>query len=793
MEVDDLEDEELMRKIDKIQTKLKFTVFGKSKPQTARSKKRQEEAAKENETEDAKELLARQIHRMEEHIQQVIKADKGRVTRIFKMKEIIGGSKKSAPEAQAIKNLETNELVVSNSEIKKVTLKYCLKTLENNPPEKEMRELIEFKEELHRLRLENHSYDKEYMISEEDFFMILMKFKSKRSATYDFIVRAGLKFQLAIFKLCKRLISNETFPTRFNLTTLIQLPKKGSAQELENKRFIHIKDWLARLVEALAVQQMKADIFQAGTKFQIGGCPGMRTVFHLFVLKSNIALKVSSGHGVILTLLDLIKFFDKQSLIDACDALHQANVNSKFFRVWYQLNARTEIEVQTGAGVSARGMAGPVTGQGGGGAALASALNLDLGVHRYFKDSIDEDFYGTIRLQPLSYIDDVSRSSPDTNSVRAGNAKFSSLAAEKQLQFHPKKSCYLVIGTEKYKARVRLDAEEEPIRLGKATLGEKKEEKYLGDMLSSMGLAESAEASVRERVAKTKGSIYELRALIEDFRMQTIGGMEAAIDLYESCIVPSLLSNASTWMEVRKETEEKLDGLQDLLGRVLLQVPQSTPKLETRGALGLLGMKWRVWQAKVLLAVAIREQEEGCLAREVWEEQVRMGWPGLAREVKAICKEIGIADITDSQTRIDKDEIKEAIIINHLKCMKEDMSGKKLDIMKRTDMRQRRQYTKLSVEECRMAFRLEVFQFDCRANMPTRYGRDLRCRACGPEAGQQQEQQGEQQEHHVEDQDHLEVCPGYGELWDGLGPASPESRVRYFMRVKMKRMKQQQK
>ena len=64
------------------------------------------------------------------------------------------------------------------------------------------------------------------MITDEDYFMILYKFKSKRSATYDFIVRAGLKFQLAILKLCRRLIKNETFPTRFNLTTLIQLPKK---------------------------------------------------------------------------------------------------------------------------------------------------------------------------------------------------------------------------------------------------------------------------------------------------------------------------------------------------------------------------------------------------------------------------------------------------------------------------------------------------------------------------------------------------------------------------------------
>ena len=232
----------------------------------------------------------------------------------------------------------------------------------------------------------------------------------------------------------------------------MQLPKKGSAQDLDNKRFIHMKEWLPRLVETLTVQPMKADIFNAGTKFQIGGCPRKQTAFHLFVVKSNIASKIMFGKGVILTLLDIIKFFDKQSLIDACDALHIANVNNKFYRVWYLLNSCTEIEVRTGAGTSARGMAGQVTGQGGGGASLASALNLDLGLDRYFGDSSDEDCYGSVRLQPQAYIDDVAGSSHDTNSVRAGNAKFSSLAAEKQLKFHPKKSCYLVFWFSKFES-----------------------------------------------------------------------------------------------------------------------------------------------------------------------------------------------------------------------------------------------------------------------------------------------------------------------------------------------------
>ena len=95
---------------------------------------------------------------------------------------------------------------------------------------------------------------------------------------------------------------------------------------------------------------MKADISSAGTRYQLGECPGMRTVFHLFVVKSNIMMKLRSKQSVIMTFLDLIKFFDKQSLVDACDALYQAKVNQKLFRCWYKLNENTEIEVRTGAG-----------------------------------------------------------------------------------------------------------------------------------------------------------------------------------------------------------------------------------------------------------------------------------------------------------------------------------------------------------------------------------------------------------------------------------------------------------
>ena len=420
--------------------------------------------------------------------------------------------------------------------------------------------------------------------------------------------------------------------------------------------------------------------------------------------------------------------------------------------------------MRTGSGVSARGLAGPVTGQGGGGAALASALNLDIGVQDYFGDSIDEDCYGSVRLQPLIYIDDVNRSCIDVNSMRAGNANFASMAAAKQPNFLFKKSFYLIIGTENFKAKSRLEIQEDPVMLGKSMILEKQEEKYLGDILSSEGLSESVQCTVKDREGKVKGSIYELRAIIEDFRMQAVGGIEAALDLYESCVVPSLLANCPTWLGVKQHTVDRLDSIQDLFGRVLLQVPQSSPRLATRAALGLTGMKWRLLEEKVLLLIAIKQQEDDCLAKQVLQEQARMGWPGLAEEVKYICKEIGLPDASQDMVNISKEDVKQAIKMHNVQAMKISMKGEKLRLLVRSDLRERKEYTQFCVEECRMAFRLETHQFDCRANMPTRYGRDLKCRACCPLAVSKAGPEGAEQEQHDETQEHIEVCRGYANL-----------------------------
>ena len=114
--------------------------------------------------------------------------------------------------------------------------------------------------------------------------------------------------------------------------------------------------------------------------------------------------------------------------------------------------------------------------------------------------------------------------------------------------------------------------------IGAMIIKEKSQEPYLGDMLDSRGLTESVQATIKDREAKVKGSTNELRSIIEVFIMQAIGGMKALIDLYKAFIIPSLLNICSTWFNIDQKYKDSLDAIQDLFGRVLLQLPASTPR-----------------------------------------------------------------------------------------------------------------------------------------------------------------------------------------------------------------------
>ena len=78
---------------------------------------------------DDKKLIERQTKKIEEEIINIKSQKIGRIGSVFEMKELIDGPKKPSQEPTAIKDPVSGDLVVASTEIKRVTLAYCVDNL----------------------------------------------------------------------------------------------------------------------------------------------------------------------------------------------------------------------------------------------------------------------------------------------------------------------------------------------------------------------------------------------------------------------------------------------------------------------------------------------------------------------------------------------------------------------------------------------------------------------------------------------------------------------------------------
>ena len=70
-------------------------------------------------------------------------------------------------------------------------------------------------------------------------------------------------------------------------------------------------------------------------------------------------------------------------------------------------------------------------------------------------------------------------------------------------------------------------------------------------------------------------------------------------------------------------------------------------------------MKLRIWKEKLMLILHIRSLNDETLAKKIYEEQRKEGWPGLVKETKNICEALGIEDV--NKTKMNKIEYKKTV------------------------------------------------------------------------------------------------------------------------------------
>ena len=227
------------------------------------------------------------------------------------------------------------------------------------------------------------------------------------------------------------------------------------------------------------------------------------------------------------------------------------------------------------------------------GGGLISAANLDDSINDYFKYSENEISYSDLRMQPMIYQDDLARIAISRESAQAGNDLIETCLETKLLDLHADKSCYILTGNQEKVKLLRKEIDQNAITLYGEQLKEKNCEKYLGDMIHSDGNAASVAETVKTRSGKVASYIFEARAIIDDTRINTVGGLKAGLDIWEMAYLPSLLNNCQTWVEIEDATIDKLEEIQNQMYRTLLSTPKSTPWPALVWDLGGIKMKFR--------------------------------------------------------------------------------------------------------------------------------------------------------------------------------------------------------
>ena len=165
----------------------------------------------------------------------------------------------------------------------------------------------------------------------------------------------------------------------------------------------------------------------------------------------------------------------------------------------------------------------------------------------------------------MAYQDDVLRDVKDVLCTQVGNIKLAAMMEEKGLEAHTDKTCFIICGDKKFKDKAESDMKRNPIMFGNFQVKHRECDRYLGQMLHGGGLGMSAEATIQERTGRIKGATREIKQIIEDFRMQSIGGLMAAWELWEKALIPSLLSGAGTWFGLGSKSNaiDMCDNLQN--------------------------------------------------------------------------------------------------------------------------------------------------------------------------------------------------------------------------------------
>ena len=283
-------------------------------------------------------------------------------------------------------------------------------------------------------------------------------------------------------------------------------------------------------------------------------------------------------------------------------------------------------------------------------------------------------------MQPLIFQDDISRLNSSLENAQAGNIYVESCMESKLLDLNTDKSCYILMGSKKCVKMLESELSVTPLTLCGDKMKGKVSDKYLGDYIHSMGPSASVQCTISYRYGGIVSGILETRAIIDDCRVNTVGGLQSGIDFWEMSYLPSLLNNCQTWINISEDSIKTLEDLQNTMYRNLLNVPRTCPLPALCWEFGGIQMRYRVIMKKLNFLWHLDNLEDGSLAKEVLQVQKTQKLPGLVEECREFINNLKLPN--PMEVKITKTQWKNTVKRAILKKNEEDLRKKMMRLEK---------------------------------------------------------------------------------------------------------------
>ena len=563
----------------------------------------------------------------------------------------------------------------------------------------------------------------------------------------DVYKKAGNGLVKMIRKAINQIKNKLEIPSNWLDNLIVTIFKnKGSRKVLKYYRGVFLGNILAKILEKVIKNRIKnqllnINILQAGSRTDRGPPDS------LFILNAAIDHAKYLKRRLNITFYDYTTCFDSLWLEDCMLSLWDIGIQNEMFNLIFKLNESTKIHIKTPYGMSECFTCDRIVKQG---SVLSS--NICSASTGELCDENKDGFaiIGQVLVNDTLYVDDTTDLNTDINETVVSHHHVDNFSNAKRLGMNAPKCGILMINFRKHDSVPSLwigDGRIERIMLAK----------FLGDMINDKG---NNKDLIIDRVNKGKTVMAICFALCSEIAMGTYF-VEAAILLYNSVFLSTIIFNSQAWTNLLIEDLKKLQVIQLRYLKRILSSPQSTANCFVFLEMGVLPIEYVIHCRQLGFLYHILCLEEQDPVKQIYHEQLSLpfekNWGNKTQSLLAQydLKDVSPSDMSKSSWKqMVKDKVR-AYAFNTL--VNEASVKTKICHLTYTTFTPQPYISKFPPKVASVVFKIRSKNIECKANRKSSSS-DMLCRLC--------KTSGETQEHIIncpcvkhEDEEDLDISP----------------------------------